>query len=307
MFLSPRFIFFLFGYRHCLPAPFLRLTSLPFPQVPAYNEAGRIAPMLKDMLAALRKLAATEGRGFTWELLIVDDGSKDGTAAYVNRNYVAELGDGSMRVLRLWRNNGKGGAVRKGAARARGAYVLMADADGATAASDLGRLLTALRGIERGGHGIAVGSRAHLEAAEEGGAKASRSPLRKLLMWGFHTLIELMIGSSQIKDTQCGFKLFTRETARRLFTVQHIDRWAFDVELLFLAARFGIPMIEVPVNWQEIDGSKLDVLTSTIQMAKDIVAIRVCYTLGFWSDKAEHVAPEPTGADAVAFVAPPPA
>jgi dolichyl-phosphate beta-glucosyltransferase len=281
-------------------------------QVPAYNEAGRITPMLADMLASLRALVASEraaGREFTWEVLVVDDGSKDGTAAFVNRGYTAPLGDGAVRVLRLWRNNGKGGAVRKGASRARGAYVLMADADGATAASDLGRLLEALRRTEAGGQGIAVGSRAHLEAgdADGGGAKASRSPLRKVLMWGFHTLIEVMIGTSQIKDTQCGFKLFTRETARRLFPVQHIDRWAFDVELLFLAARFGIPMVEVPVNWQEIDGSKLDVLTSTIQMAKDIVAIRVCYTLGIWRDKAVPVAPEPTAANALEFVTPPPA
>jgi dolichyl-phosphate beta-glucosyltransferase len=124
-------------------------------------------------------------------------------------------------------------------------------------------------------------------------------------MWGFHTLIEVMIGTSEIKDTQCGFKLFTRATARRLFPVQHIDRWAFDVELLFLAARFGIPLVEVPVNWQEIDGSKLDVLTSTIQMAKDIVAIRVCYTLGLWRDTAVPTQPEATGVDPLTFVAPP--
>jgi len=145
-------------------------------------------------------------------------------------------------VLRLFRNNGKGGAVRKGMVRARGRYLLMADADGATKASDLGRLMAELQKVERDGLGIAVGSRAHLEEAE-GDAKAKRTPLRKLLMWGFHTLITLMIGNTQIKDTQCGFKLFTRATARLLFPVQHIDRWAFDVELLFLAARNRVPMV----------------------------------------------------------------
>ena len=283
--------------------------------VPAYNEEQRIKPMMDDMLAALRALEASEraaGRAFTWEVIVVDDGSRDATAACVNRSYVAVQGAARMRVLRLWRNNGKGGAVRKGMARARGEFLLMADADGATRASDLTTLLAALRGaaVDGGaGDGIAIGSRAHLEAAAEGsgGAKASRSPLRKLLMWGFHTLIELMIGSGEIKDTQCGFKLFTRATARRLFPVQHIDRWAFDVELIFLAARFGVPMVEVPVNWQEIDGSKLDVLTSTIQMARDIVAIRVCYMLGIWVDAAPSAPPAPlaSGADAAAHVSPP--
>ena len=100
------------------------------------------------------------------------------------------------------------------------------------------------------------------------------------------------------------------DTRRRFdvrFHLVAITFLVFDVELLFLAARFGIPMVEVPVNWQEIDGSKLDVLTSTIQMAKDIVAIRVCYTLGIWRDKAVPVAPEPTAANALEFVTPPPA
>jgi dolichyl-phosphate beta-glucosyltransferase len=156
-----------------------------------------------------------------------------------------------FRVLRLFRNNGKGGAVRKGMVRARGRYLLMADADGATKASDLGRLMAELQKVERDGLGIAVGSRAHLEEAE-GDAKAKRTPLRKLLMWGFHTLITLMIGNTQIKDTQCGFKLFTRATARLLFPVQHIDRWAFDVELLFLAARNRVPMV---VSCSKVDAA----------------------------------------------------
>ena len=143
-------------------------------------------------------------------------------------------------MLRLYKNNGKGGAVRKGMVRARGQYLLMADADGASKASELGSLLDALRRTEVDGRGVAVGSRAHLEEAE---GKAKRTLLRKILMWGFHTLITIMLGSGQIQDTQCGFKLFTRRAAADLFPVQHIDRWAFDVELIFLAARKNIPMV----------------------------------------------------------------
>lgn len=169
-----------------------------------------------------------------------------------------------IRLLTLFRNNGKGGAVRKGMVRApvgwqacgwariarfraatqvraRGAFLLMADADGATRASDLSALLDALKRVQRDGLGIAVGSRAHLE--EAGDAKAKRTPLRKVLMWGFHTLITVMLGSGDIRDTQCGFKLFTRAAAKLLFPVQHIDRWAFDVELLYLANVHRIPVV----------------------------------------------------------------
>ncbi|RYG45516.1 hypothetical protein EON67_10525 [archaeon] len=78
---------------------------------------------------------------------------------------------------------------------------------------------------------------------DDADAKAVRSPFRKFLMWGFHTLINIAMGSSEIKDTQCGFKMFTRAAAARIFPVQHIDRWAFDVEVLFLAQKFGIPMV----------------------------------------------------------------
>lgn len=160
----------------------------------------------------------------------------------LTRTHSMHLHERRFRVLTLFKNNGKGGAVRKGMVRARGRYVLMADADGATKASDLGRLLAEVKKVEQDGLGIAIGSRAHMEEAE-GEAKAKRSPLRKVLMWGFHTLIDVMIGSSKIKDTQCGFKLFSRDAARLLFPVQHIDRWAFDVELIFLAARHNIPMV----------------------------------------------------------------
>ena len=97
------------------------------------------------------------------------------------------MGTEHFRLLKLHRNNGKGGAVRKGMCRARGKYLLMADADGATKASDLGRVLAEVRDVERDGFGIGIGSRAHME--NEAGASAKRSVLRRFLMWGFHTCV----------------------------------------------------------------------------------------------------------------------
>lgn len=163
--------------------------------------------------------------------------------------------------------------------RARGQYMLMVDADGATQASCLSDMLEQLRTVEDKGLGIAVGSRAHLHEQD---STAKRKWYRVVLMQGFHLLVSMVIGGGGIKDTQCGFKLFTREAAKRVFPNQHIERWAFDVELLFLATRQNVPLVEVPVSWCEVDGSKVDVLSDTISMARDLLMIRLCYLTGMW-------------------------
>jgi dolichyl-phosphate beta-glucosyltransferase len=135
-------------------------------------------------------------------------------------------------------------------------------------------------------------------------AVARRTLLRNILMWGFHFLVAFVGGVRGVKDTQCGFKLFSRRSARMLFSNLHIERWCFDIELLYctpsisisiahsplprsylcitVCSRFGIPVQEVAVNWQEIPGSKLGVVSASLQMAKDLVRIRVCYMFGVW-------------------------
>ncbi len=115
------------------------------------------------------------------------------------------------------------------------------------------------------------------------GATQQRTLFRKILMRGFHLLVMLCV--ADVKDTQCGFKLFTRRAAQLLAPNLHIERWAFDVELLFLAQQFGIPIAEVPVNWQEIAGSTLNPLTASLQMAKDIFYIRTLYLFRIWTVK----------------------
>jgi hypothetical protein len=182
--------------------------------VPAYKESKRIGSMMKDMLAHLDKTAAKD-KNFTWEIIIVDDGSppdKDGTPdrtiEVVQSQYVNVRGSEHVRLLKLFKNHGKGGAVRKGVLRARGQYILFADADGATTAADLSNLLVEIKKIERDGLGIAVGSRASAQAEEA--SKANRTFMRKLLGLGFRTLISVLVGGHNIQDTQCGFKMFTR-------------------------------------------------------------------------------------------------
>lgn len=247
--------------------------------VPAYNEQERLPSMMDDMLSYLKE-RQRDNFAFTWEIIIVDDGSRDQTCR-VAQAYVEQEGVDRVRLLKLHHNHGKGGAVRKGMMRGRGQYLLMVDADGATLASELGELESRLLRVvkERGdGHGIAVGSRAHIE--EE--AVANRAWYRNVLMYGFHFLVNVLCGGHGVKDTQCGFKLFTRRTALILFTTQHVERWAFDVELLFVAAHLNIHIVEIAVNWTEIDGSHLSILGSTFQMLRDLILIRACYLLGFW-------------------------
>ena len=248
--------------------------------VPAYKEETRLALAIDVMLPYLKERQKKDARR-TWEIIIVDDGSPDGTTKAA-LEYVKKEGVDKVRVLTLRKNRGKGGAVKRGMMVARGKYILMADADGATQFSDIAQLEQKIQAIEKDSQGIAVGSRAHLEDED---VVRKRALLRNILMWGFHFLVSFVGGIHGVRDTQCGFKLFTRDTARILFTNLHVERWCFDVELLFLAAKFNIPVTEVAVNWEEIDGSKLDTFWSTLQMLRDLFRIRLCYTFGVWSAK----------------------
>jgi dolichyl-phosphate beta-glucosyltransferase len=108
-----------------------------------------------------------------------------------------------------------------------------------------------------------------------------RSLLRNILMYGFHTVLRVF-GVGHIRDTQCGFKLFSRAAARQLFPLQHLPTWIFDVELLLLAKQLSIPVAEVPVDWHEVPGSKLNVVTASVQMLRDLFIIRANHFLGRW-------------------------
>jgi len=169
---------------------------------------------------------------------------------------------------------------------ARGKELLFADADGATLFSELEKLRNELKlQLSRSDCNMALicGSRAHLQ----NDSIAKRSVLRTILMYGFHFWVWFLC-NPRIKDTQCGFKLFSRATARLLFGNLHVERWAFDVDILYLAGHFRIPVAEVCVHWTEKDGSKLVPVFSWIQMAKDILMIRLRYMLGAWKIEPSH-------------------
>lgn len=245
--------------------------------VPSYNEETRLPVMLDEALEFLEKRQKARP-SYSYEVIIVDDGSKDKTTK-VALNYSKRYGSDKVRVLTLKKNRGKGGAVRMGVLVSRGKTILMADADGATKFQDLENVENELLRLKPWPDNMAIscGSRAHLEQE----SIAKRSLFRTILMHGFHFLVWFLCVRG-VRDTQCGFKLFTREAAARTFSALHVDRWAFDAELLYIAQCLKIPVAEVAVNWTEIEGSKLVPFWSWLQMGRDLLFIRLRYITGAW-------------------------
>ncbi|CAH1777123.1 unnamed protein product [Owenia fusiformis] len=246
--------------------------------VPAYCEEERLPVMLDECLECLEDRFAGEPQ-FSYEVIVVDDGSPDKTSE-VALAYSQSYGTDKVRVLTLEKNRGKGGAIRLGVFSARGKMILFADADGATNFQDLSKLedkMKHLIGDKKDSCAVVCGSRAHLQKD----SIAERSLFRTFLMYGFHFLVWFLCVRG-IKDTQCGFKLLTRNAAKILFSNLHVERWAFDVDMLYIAQHFNMAIGEVAVRWTEIDGSKMIAVWSWLQMGRDILLIRLRYFLGSW-------------------------
>ncbi|KAF8075158.1 glycosyltransferase family 2 protein [Lyophyllum atratum] len=266
---------------HASPKTPLPLTRLTEPSsvdltivVPAYNETERLPIM---MASAVAHLALQKRR--TFEILIVDDGSTDGTSATALR-LATKYPKCNIKVVTLEKNIGKGGAVRHGMLYSSGERLLMADADGASRVEDLEALWKTMDGlVPKNEPAVVVGSRAHLVKSE---AVVKRSFLRNILMYGLHTILRI-VGVGHIRDTQCGFKLFSRAAAQQIFPAQHLPTWIFDVELLLLAKQLHIPVAEVPIEWHEVAGSKLNVMTGSLQMLRDLLIVRSNHLLGRWT------------------------
>ncbi|MCI0437037.1 MAG: glycosyltransferase family 2 protein [Gemmatimonadetes bacterium] len=232
------------------PAPALSLV------IPAYNEAARLAPTLRDSLAWLRK------RDGGFEIIVVDDGSTDGTSELVQRE--AER-SAEVRLIRLPANHGKGFAVRTGMLNAGGARVLFADADGATPIAELPRLEDAIGQ----GADVAIGSR----ALQDREVRVDARFHRRLMGRTFHRLVSLLTVKG-FHDTQCGFKMFRGDVAHDLFSRMRMNGFSFDVELLLMARRRGYAVREVPVNWTHQPGSRINLVTDSLRMALDLFVIR---------------------------------
>ncbi len=219
--------------------------------IPAYNEANRLSKSLPQLV---------DGLAADTEILVIDDGSTDGTA-HVARRHLATWPKHS--VISLPRNCGKGAAVRAGVVKARGDVIAFVDADMATDPRDLGSLVGALEGND-----VAVGSR-----SLDSSVIHERRPHRSVMTRTFGILVASMM-QLPMSDTQCGFKAFKGSVAKLLFHGSRVDRFAFDIELLNLAAHLGLRTQEVPVRWTDVAGSHVRPLRDAVQMVADVARTR---------------------------------
>lgn len=236
--------------------------------IPAYNEASRIS----DSLAAAADYLARIGTAA--EVLVVDDGSTDGTAALVEE-FAASRPRGeapAVRLLRNGQNRGKGYSVKHGLLLAEGDLVLVSDADLST---PIGELPLLLQAVENEGYGIAIGSRALRESRVE----IHQAAWREAMGRAFNRLVRAITGLP-FRDTQCGFKLMRRQDVLPLFRAARIERFAYDVEILYLARKAGIRVAEVPVLWRNAPGTKVNALVDPLDMLKDIVRVVLRDRLG---------------------------
>lgn len=227
--------------------------------IPAFNEGRRLGTTLEQVTAFI---AHEHWRA---EIIVVNDGSTDNTAdlvrEFTNRN-------ASIRLVNNPGNRGKGFSVRNGMLNAHGDILLFSDADLSAPISEAPKLISAIAA----GADVAIGSR-WLDPSLQ---THRQSLLRQFLGRGYNLLMRIILGLN-FKDTQCGFKAFTRRAARLIFPAQRIERWGFDPELLFLARRAALPVQEVAVRWGHDRGTRIHPFSDGLQMFLEMLSIR-------WSD-----------------------
>lgn len=225
--------------------------------VPAFNEARRLGAGMRRLEAAAASGAVDLDRT---EVVVVDDGSSDDTAATAGK-LLAPLPH--HRVIRFPTNRGKGAAVRAGVAASRSTFTAYMDADMAIDPMAVPLLVDGL-----GTHDVAIGCRALADSMVE-----TTYVVRSLMGRLFNEFVTLGTGLG-LKDTQCGFKAFRTPVARLLFHLVRIDRFAFDVELLSRARRLGLTVTEVPVHWKHVEGSTVHPLHDSVTMLSDVYRSR---------------------------------
>ncbi len=233
-----------------MPKPFLSII------IPAHNEAERIPKTLIDIDKYLSQA------GFSYEIVVVNDGSKDKTAEVVEKmqEFIKNL-----RLIDNKQNQGKGGVVAQGMLEAKGAIRLFTDADNSTPLNQIEKFFPYFKE----GYDVVIGSRATKDAE-----LVVKQPFYRQILGRMGNLIIRMLAVPGIKDTQCGFKAFTEESAEKIFPQLTIKRWGFDVEILALARLLGLKIKEVGVRWINDPHSKVKA-SAFFEVLKDVIKIRL--------------------------------
>ncbi|MEA1927595.1 MAG: dolichyl-phosphate beta-glucosyltransferase [Candidatus Auribacterota bacterium] len=225
--------------------------------IPAYNEEKRLISTLTRIDEYLRE------QSYSYELIVVSDGSRDGTA----RVALEWCPEGfPLEVIDRKENRGKGYSVREGAALARGEYILFSDADLSTPIEEIEKFLPLLRG----GTDIVIGSRSLRDSEVE-----VHQPLYRVMMGRVFNGMVQLLAVRGIIDTQCGFKCFSRSAVTKIFPRCLIEGFAFDVEILFLTRKFGLSIKEIPVRWINAEGSSVSPIRDSLAMFKEICQVRL--------------------------------
>ena len=231
--------------------------------IPAFNEAPRIATTIADVTGYLA------GQPYAWEVLVVNDGSTDGTAEVA---VDAARVDGRVRVVSI-AHGGKGSAVKHGMLRTTGRYRFMCDADLAMPIEHLASFLDRMRE----GYDVVIGSR------QKQGARRIGEPWVRHLRGRVFNWVVRLLAVRGFDDTQCGFKCFDGEVADELFRLQRTRGFGFDVEVLYLAVKRGLRVLEMPVDWYHQERSKVRPAIDSVLMVRDTVMVRVWDLAGKYS------------------------
>jgi len=224
--------------------------------IPAYNEGARLDATLNKVLRYIAQ------QKWDAEVLVVNDGSRDNTVEIVQEHMQK---NSMLRLIENPGNRGKGYSVRNGMMHARGEVLLFSDADLSSPIEEAPKLLAGIAG----GADIVIGSR-----WMQSELQTQRQPLyRQFFGRIFNLLLRLILGL-KFKDTQCGFKVFTRRAAQAIFPQQKIERWGFDPELLYLAKKYGFKVVEVPVAWAHSAGTRISPLRDGTRMVIEMLKIR---------------------------------
>jgi dolichyl-phosphate beta-glucosyltransferase len=232
--------------------------------VPVYNETKRMGERLPQLLAFLHT------QDYPYEIVVVDDGSTDGTPELARQMLE---GEARATVLEQPRNRGKGHAVKVGMLAAEGRYVLFTDADLSTPVTELDKFWPSLEE----GYDVVIGSR-----KMPGANVIKHQPLWRESLGKVFTWLTNHIATKGISDVTCGFKCFTRDAAHTLFGLSVIDDWSFDAEVLFLAQRFKYRIKEVPVTWHDESGSKVRLWKDAVNSLRGLLRIRLNASRGLY-------------------------